>query len=46
MALNNVKAVGDDQAWKTEAENVIKELCSQVKILKAQIETLNKRVNG
>ena len=36
MAINNVQAVGDDQAWKLEAERAIATLQSQVAILIAQ----------
>ena len=46
MTLNNVKAVGDDQAWKREAEAIIKELRSQVNILRAQVTTLSQKVNS
>lgn len=37
MAINNVRSVGDDQQWKTEVENVVKELQREVAVLKAQV---------
>lgn len=39
MALNNIQAVGDDQAWKAQVEEYIKELQNQVEILKAQVNS-------
>lgn len=33
MPINNIQAVGDDQAWKREAELAIRELQNQVALL-------------
>ena len=43
MALNNIQALGDDQAWKQEAERVIKELQAQVAVLTAQVNSRGTR---
>lgn len=42
MAINNIKPVGDDQAWKKEVEYQIRELQRVVKILTAQVNSRNK----
>ena len=39
MAINNIQAIGDDQQWKQETERVIRELQSQVAVLKAQVNS-------
>jgi len=36
MALNNIPAVGDDQRWKNEVEQELKELRRLVAILQSQ----------
>jgi len=42
MPLNNIQAVGDDQAWKQQVENYIKDLQAQVSVLKAQVNSRGK----
>lgn len=42
MPLNNIQAVGDDQAWKQQVETYIKELQAQVSVLKAQVNSRGK----
>jgi len=42
LSLNNIVAVGDDQAWKAEAERQINELKKQVDLLKAQVNARGK----
>lgn len=39
MALNNIQALGDDQAWKYEVEKTIKDLQNQVAVLTAQVNS-------
>lgn len=39
MAINNIQAVGDDQAWKSQVETYIKDLQNQVAVLKAQVNS-------
>lgn len=39
MALNNIQAVGDDQAWKAQVEAYVKDLQNQVAVLKAQVNS-------
>lgn len=39
MAINNIQAVGDDQAWKSQVEVYIKDLQNQVAVLKAQVNS-------
>lgn len=46
MAINNEKAVGDDQAWKQEVEKILKDLINQVATLKSNQDSLFKRING
>lgn len=43
MALNNIRPLGDDQEWKNEVENVIRELQRQVAILNAQLNARGTR---
>lgn len=43
MSLNNIQAVGDDQAWKAEVEAYIKQLENQVKVLEAQVNSRGTR---
>lgn len=43
MSLNNIQAVGDDQAWKAEVEAYIKDLQNQVAVLKAQVNSRGTR---
>lgn len=33
MSLNNVKAVGDDQLWKAEAEQILADLLIRIRAL-------------
>jgi hypothetical protein len=42
MAINNIQAIGDDQAWKYEMEQVVKDLQAQVAVLKAQVNSRGK----
>jgi hypothetical protein len=37
LPINNIRPVGDDQAWKAEVEKVISELRLQVEVLKKQV---------
>ena len=37
MAINNVKAVGDDQRWKSEVEQEIAKLAQEVAFLRKQL---------
>lgn len=37
MPINNIKAIGDDQAWKAEVERTISSLTSQIAALKSQL---------
>lgn len=39
MSINNIKAVGDDQQWKQEVEQTIRDLRNQVAILSAQVNS-------
>ena len=43
MSLNNIQAIGDDQAWKAEVEAYIKQLENQVKVLQAQVNSRGTR---
>jgi len=43
MPLNNIQAVGDDQAWKQQVELYIKDLQNQVAVLKAQVNSRGTR---
>ena len=43
MALNNIQALGDDQAWKLQVEAYIKELQNQVAVLNAQVNSRGTR---
>jgi hypothetical protein len=37
MPINNIRAIGDDQKWKSEVEKQIASLTSQVSVLKSMI---------
>lgn len=43
MSINNVKAIGDDQDWKREAERELKSLRDDVEFLKKQLENATSR---
>lgn len=43
MALNNIQAIGDDQQWKLQVEQYIRELQAQVKVLTAQVNSRGTR---
>lgn len=43
MPINNIQAVGDDQAWKREAEIAIRELQNQVALLTIQTNSRGTR---
>jgi len=45
MAINAVRAIGDDQTWKREVEAVIEQMRTQIAVLQQQIVTLERRVN-
>ena len=36
MPINNVKSVGDDQAWKAEVERAIANITTQLAAVKSQ----------
>tara|TARA_R110000822_G_scaffold92458_4_gene213291 strand:+ start:958 stop:1086 length:129 start_codon:yes stop_codon:yes gene_type:complete len=42
MAINNVRPIGDDQAWKAEVEKEVSELKRLLAILNIQFNTRNK----
>jgi len=46
MSINKIKAVGDDQAWKREAEKVIEQLTKDIAFLKAQLKNQDRRLNS
>jgi len=37
MPVNNIRAVGDDQQWKTEVEKELQSLKETIAILKIQV---------
>ena len=39
MALNNIKSVGDDQVWKLQVEQIVKDLQNQVAVLTVQVNS-------
>lgn len=39
MALNNIQPVGDDQQWKLQVEQIVKDLQNQVAVLNAQVNS-------
>lgn len=39
MALNNIQPVGDDQLWKQQVEQIVKDLQNQVAVLNAQVNS-------
>ena len=43
MALNNIQPIGDDQAWKLQVEQIVKDLQAQVAVLKAQVNSRGTR---
>ncbi len=46
MAINNEKAVGDDQAWKQEVEKILKDVVNQLATLKKNQDSIFKQING
>jgi len=39
MALNNIQPVGDDQQWKLQVEQIVKDLQNKVAVLTAQVNS-------